>query len=101
MQLNKLDNIIFFKDVESNIIDQAILVLKKDVNFIKFDLKNEKTKNNRKSLLSEAEFLVNNEMKINNIKFEQYKFKKLNRKYKILKIINIILIFLIIFMTFK
>ena len=33
MQINKTDNVIFLKDVESNIIDEAFIILKKNVKF--------------------------------------------------------------------
>ncbi len=37
MQLNKLDNIVFLKDLESNIIEEAFIVLKDNVNFTKME----------------------------------------------------------------
>lgn len=100
MQLNKLDNIVFLKDVESNVIEQAFIILKDNVNFKKFenDVGNPKEK---KILLSEAEILINNELKINDLNFKEYRINKINKKYKILKIVNIILVGVIIFMILK
>lgn len=100
MQLNKLDNIVFLKDVESNVIEQAFIILKDNVNFKKFenDVGNPKEK---KILLSEAEILINNELKINDLNFKEYRINKINKKYKILKIVNIILVGAIIFMILK
>lgn len=40
MQTNKTNNIIFLKDVESNIIDEAIVILKDNIKLN--DLKEEK-----------------------------------------------------------
>ena len=52
-------------------------------------------------ILYETESLINNEFKINDLKFSEYRLKKLSKKYRILKIINVILILIIIFMIFK
>ena len=100
MQLNKLDNIVFLKELESNIIDQAFIVLKDNVNFEKLKNHPNKSIDDKKTILGEAEILVNNELEINNLKFEEYKFQKLSKKYKFLKIVNITLISIIIFITF-
>ncbi len=100
MQLNKLDNIVFLKDVESNIIEEAFIVLKDNVNFTKME-KEKYKKNEKTMILYETESLINNEFKINDLKFSEYKLKKISKKYKILKIINAILILVIIFMIFK
>ena len=100
MQLNKLDNIVFLKDLESNIIEEAFIVLKDNVNFT--NMEKEKYKKNEKTMiLYETESLINNEFKINDLKFSEYRLKKLSKKYRILKIINVILILIIIFMIFK
>ena len=56
MQLNKLDNIVFLKDVESNVIEQAFIILKDNVNFKKFE-NNVGNPKEKKILLSEAEIL--------------------------------------------
>ena len=100
MQLNKLDNIVFLKELESNIIDQAFIVLKDNVNFEKLKNHPNKSIDDKKTILGEAEILVNNELEKNNLKFEEYKFQKLSKKYKFLKIVNITLISIIIFITF-
>jgi hypothetical protein len=100
MQLNKLDNIVFLKDLESNIIEEAFIVLKDNVNFTKME-KEKYKKNEKTMILYETESLINNEFKINDLKFSEYKLKKISKKYKILKIINAILILVIIFMIFK
>ena len=98
--LNKLDNIVFLKDLESNIIEEAFIVLKDNVNFTKME-KEKYKKNEKTMILYETESLINNEFKINDLKFSEYRLKKLSKKYRILKIINVILILIIIFMIFK
>ena len=100
MQLNKLDNIVFLKDLESNIIEEAFIVLKDNVNFTKME-KEKYKKNEKTMILYETESLINNEFNINDLKFSEYRLKKLSKKYRILKIINVILILIIIFMIFK
>lgn len=92
MQLNKVNNIIFLKDLESNIIEQAVIVLKENINFVQYEKTLKKPIDGNKVILNEAESLINNELKINDLKFEEFKFKKLNNKYKILKFINILLV---------
>ena len=85
MQINKTDNIYFFKNVESNIIDEAIVILKKNVKFN--DIKEENKTNI--DVLKEAELIVNEKIKKSNLEFEKYKIKKLEKIIKILMIINI------------
>lgn len=96
MQLNKLNNIVFLKDLESNLIEEAFVVLKDNVNLTKFE---DKISRNgaQKTVLNEVEALMNTELKVNELKFEEYKFKKLTKKYNLLKIINVILILISIF----
>ena len=100
MQLNKLNNIVFLKDLESNLIEEAFVVLKDNVNLTKFQ---DKISNDRakETVLNEVEVLINTELKVNELKFEEYKLKKMTKKYNLLKIINVILILISIFMFFK
>lgn len=100
MQLNKLNNIVFLKDIESNLIEEAFVVLKDNVNLTKLEEKINKTET-KKSVLNEVEVLINTELKVNELKFEEYKFKKLSKKYNFLKIINIILVVVSIFIFFR
>lgn len=100
MQLNKLNNIVFFKNVESNLIEEAFVVLKDNVNLTKLEEKINKAEA-KKSVLNEVEVLINTELKVNELKFEEYKFKKLSKKYNFLKIINIILVVVSIFIFFR
>lgn len=101
MQLNKVNNVIFLKELESNIIEQAVIVLKENINFVQYEKKSRKPIDGKKVILSEAESLINDELKINDLKFEEFKLKKLNKKYKILKIINVVLIILMLFIILK
>lgn len=100
MQLNKLNNIVFLKDIESNLIEEAFVVLKDNVNLTKLEEKINKAEA-KKSVLNEVEVLINTELKVNELKFEEYKFKKLSKKYNFLKIINIILVVVSIFIFFR
>ena len=69
MQISKTNNVIFLRDVESNIIQEAFVILKDNV---KFEIQ-EKNKSNSKKpknedyILREAESLINNEMNYSNI----------------------------------
>ena len=100
MQLNKLDNIIFLKNVESNYIDEAFIVLKENVNFNKIN-SNTSENNYKINILKEAEFLVNRKLEENDIDFEKYKFINLEKKFKISKLANLILIGLFIIFSIK
>lgn len=95
MQINKLNNIVFLKDVESNIIEEAFVVLKEKVkiNDIKENVKVEEK--NKINILKEAETLINSKLDETNINYEKFKVKTLENKYKKLKIINSILLIFI------
>lgn len=94
MQINKLNNIIFLKNTESNIIEEAFVVLKENIKLNEYihneEYKNEK--NNNIDILKEAEILVNSKIDESNIKYEKFRLKKIEKKYKRLKILNLILI---------
>ena len=95
MQVNKTNNIVFLKNVESNLIEEAVVILKNGVT-LNNNLKKKKKKKKKKKIkiLKEAELIVNQKIKENDIKFEKYKVNKLEKKIKILKFINSILILL-------
>lgn len=88
MQTNKANNVVFLKNTESNIIEEAFLILKDNV---KIDFKDNE-KNKDIDILKEAEILINEKIKESNLKFERFKIEKLNKKIKFLKISNIIFI---------
>ena len=95
MQINKTNNVIFLKDIESNIIKEAFIVLKDNINLEKYEDKNEfnADRNNKQiNILKEAEGIVNQEIHNSNLKYEKFKILKLEKKIKFLKILNIIII---------
>ena len=103
MQKSNVNNVIFLKNVESNIIDEAFLILKDNVNANNIT-DNIKENNNVKKIdiLKEAEELVNQRLKQSDIKYEKFKTKKLEKKIKILKMLNIIfIVFTMILAIFK
>lgn len=90
MQINKLNNIIFIKEPESNIIDEAFVVLKDNVKISEHSLNNIDTfKLDRVDVQKEAENIINKEIEKNNYEFEKFKLEKLEKKIKWLKLINI------------
>ena len=95
MQVNKTNNIVFLKNVESNLIEEDVVILKNGVT-LNNNLKEKTNKKEEKNIniLKEAELIVNQKIKENDIKFEKYKVNKLEKKIKILKFINSILILL-------
>ena len=89
MQKNKTNNIIFLKNVESNIIEEAIVILRKNIKLENF----ENTEDNKNiKILKEAESIINQRIDTNQMKFDKYRINKLEIKIKRLKIINIVLI---------
>lgn len=92
MQVNKTNNIVFLKNVESNIIDEAIVILKDNIEIDKLKEKEEKNENKKINILKEAEVIINHKLTEQNVKFEKYKVKKLEKKNRILKVINTLLI---------
>ena len=89
MQKNKTNNIIFLKNVESNIIEEAIVILRKNIKLENF----ENTEDNKNiNILKEAESIINQRIDTNQMKFDKYRINKLEIKIKRLKIINIELI---------
>jgi len=97
MQRNKVNSILFFKNVESNIIEEAVIVVKGN---IKIDNEN-KTNELNKSILKEAELIVNTKIDENDRNILKNKLKKLNKRLTRLKVINFIMIvlYIILFLT--
>ena len=95
MQINKLNNIVFLKDLESNIIEEAFVVLKEKVKINNIKENCKLKEKNEENILKEAEILINSKLDENNIEFEKFKLKTLEKKYKRIKIINILLLILI------
>lgn len=102
MQISKTNNVIFLKDVESNIIKEAFIVLNDNVRF-ENQAQEKAISNVNKTIdvLKEAELLINEEISKKDWDFEKYKLIKLERKLKVQKIVNIFCIFAIIIFIIK
>lgn len=92
MQTNKTNNIIFLKNMESNFIEEAIVILKDGIKINDEDINNLENKKTNKNIniLKEAEFIVNSKIEYANYKYEKFKTDKLEKKIKQLKIISTI-----------
>ena len=93
--MSDMKNMIVLRDLPSNLIEEAVVILKNGVT-LNNNLKEKTNKKEEKNIniLKEAELIVNQKIKENDIKFEKYKVNKLEKKIKILKFINSILILL-------
>lgn len=90
MQISKTDKVVFFRDVESNIIQEAFVILKDNVKFEIDDKKSKSTKiKSDVCILKEAEEIINSEINSSNLKYDKFKISKLEKKLKILKVFNI------------
>ena len=91
MQVKKTDNVIFLKNLESNIIKEAFIILKDNVNLERIGKDSDIPKGNKKiNILKEAELLINEEIAKNNLNYQKYKIVKLENKLKILKVFSIL-----------
>lgn len=100
MQLNKLNNIIFIKKPQSNIIDEAFIILKDNVKINDFSFNNINTfKFDQVDIQKEAENIINKEIEEKNIEYEKFKLKKLEKKNKRLKLLNFLIIILAVIFT--
>ena len=101
MDKESMKNMVVLKDLPSNIVEEAIVILKPNVKFKSLDLsqnnniKNKKIKveNPKKYIINEAEMLISNYISsIENDKNRNIKLnKKIEDKCKRLKIISIFL----------
>ncbi len=102
MQISKTNNVIFLKDVESNIIKEAFIVLKDNVRFENQQQESRIENTNRTiEILKEAELLINEEINKRNLNYEKYKLLKLQKKLKLQKLLNIFYIIAIIIFIIK
>lgn len=94
MESSNLKNMVVLKNLPSNIIDEAIVVLKSNkkakklqkVEKTKSLSSNEKTTNEKDYIIKEAEMIVNNYInKIENTKEKDFFQKGIKKKYKNLK----------------
>lgn len=95
-EAKKSKNIIFLKDVESNLIEEAIVILNKKVNLENLNKKSKYL--NSEMVLKEAKNVINNYSKKIEVNAEIEKIKIKNKRIKIVNIILIItnLIFIVI-----
>lgn len=102
MDKENMKNMIVLKDLPSNIVDEAIVILKpniklKNLNIVENNktkkVKKEKSENPKKYILNEAEMIVGNYIsKIENDKEKNIKTnKKIEMKCKRLKILSVFL----------
>ena len=100
MQANKLKNIVILKNLPSNIVEEAIVILKSNKYAKKFQMieKNnnkeleEKESNGKEYIIKEAEALLSSYIsKIENTKFIEKPNKVLKERYKRLKQYSIIM----------
>ena len=93
---NKLKNIIVLKGMASNIVQEAIVILKPNIEFescgnFKKNKDNSPNSKKKKSVVSEAEYVIDNYIKEIEYTSSKRKNKRIERKYKISIAINIIL----------
>lgn len=102
MDINKMRNIVILKDLPSNLIDQAFVVLKENQKIKKLEYADRKTEKFSSSsdrddeneyVVKEAELLISNYInKVENQDLIGRKNEKeLMRKYKTLKIVSVVL----------
>ena len=92
MQSSKVENIVFLKNIESNIIQEAFIVLKRSVKFKDNDIEASLT---REDVLKEAELIINKNVEYEEKECLKLNLKRLRRKYNYSKTINIITAILI------
>lgn len=92
MQVNKTNQMVFLKNVESNIIKDAWIMLRENVSYKE---KNKKTFDEI-DILREAENLINNNIEREQVSLLKFNLKRLNHKYKLVKRLNIFLVIMII-----
>lgn len=106
MQINKMKNIVVLKGMDSNVVEEAIVVLKPNIKLKQTQHINKNNytlheKNKRKTILMEAEHVINSYVKkiqMDNLLNQNIKMKK---KYKEIKIINIFLIIVLFICIIK
>jgi hypothetical protein len=109
MQKNNMKNIVVLKNLPSNIVDEAIVILKANKNAKKFQYVESNTsvdfEESRKSsdyVIREAEAVIANYIsKIENNKKMRYKNRDFNRKYNRLKKYSICISIFFLFCIIK
>lgn len=112
MESNRLKNMVILKNLPSNVVDEAIVILKQNVKLKKQDcVENNKSKNplisknlnSKEYIVNEAQMVISNYIStLESPKKEKYKIdKKIQKECKRLKIASIILGILLILSFFK
>lgn len=93
MNNQDMKNIIILKDLPSNIIDEAIVILKSSINIKKkVKIMNNQDENINDCIISEAQEIITNYIEqAEKKKIEKRNEKKINFKYKRLQILTILL----------
>ena len=111
MSTENMKNMVVLKDLPSNIVDEAIIILKPNVKVKTLDLaenkkesknaRNDKEQNSKKYIINEAEIVISNYLsKIENDSKNVYKTnKKIENKYKKTRAVSIFL-GIMLFLTF-
>lgn len=104
MQLSKMKNIIVLKGMASNVVDEAIVVLKPNVKLkqSEYNAKGKRTltdKNKKMIVIKEAESTINTYVKKLQKETKKKEDWNLKKKYKFLKVCNAVLVLSIIFAT--
>lgn len=103
MDNTNMKNMVVLRNLPSNIVDEAIVILKPNVKLKNMDLaenknvskktKKQENKNPKKYIINEAEMIISNYLSnIEKDKKANYKInKKIENKYKRLKVVSIFL----------
>ena len=101
MQLSKMKNIIVLRGMASNVVDEAIVVLKPHVKLKQNEYNSKgkqdvEEKNKKMIVLKEAENTINNYVKKIQKDSKGYENVNFKKKYRFLQVSNIIMIFCIV-----
>lgn len=104
MQLSKMKNIIVLKGMASNVVDEAIVVLKPNVKLkqSEYNTKGKRTlddKNKKMIVMKEAESTINTYVKKLQKETKKKEDWNLKKKYKFLQVCNVVLVLSIILAT--
>ena len=106
MDNNQMKNIVVLKNLPSNLVEEAIVILKSRKNVKKLEYIDKKEnrkkddKNKNDYIIREAECVISNYINLIERKDKKEDNEKINKKYKRLKIYSIIVtLFLILFLA--
>lgn len=104
MQLSKMKNIIVLRGMASNVVDEAIVVLKPNVKLKQSEYNTKRKnavddKNKKMIVVKEAETTINNYVKKIQNKSKESEDINFKKKYKFLQVCNIMLILTMVIAT--